>query len=329
MILTCPECASRYQVADDSVPPQGRTVRCAGCGASWRAEAMKAEPPPLELKPEPAPAVEPETVKPASSDLPKTFRAKTEAVRRTRSAAVAGAVWGAMGVAVIALVAGAALFRVDVVRMWPRTAGAYAKVGLTVNPTGLAPENVLAGPGLQNGHAAVVVTGMVRNVETRSHDPAPIRVALLDKGGKTLITQVVNLPPGRLQPGQTRPFSTAFLDPPSAAANVQVEFVLDAPKPAHGEGAAKPDAHGKAGHGAQAHGQAEHAKDEHAEPAHGAPEHAERPHIAEADLARLRGPAQPVLPPAPAPKPATSLPADSPYALPAAAQANTHHPHEG
>ncbi len=319
MILTCPECASRYQVADDSVPPQGRTVRCAGCGASWRAEAMKAEPPPLELMSEPAPEAEPEAVKPAGSALPKTFRAKTEAVRRTRSAAVAGAVWGAMGVAVAGLVVAASLFRVDVVRMWPRTAGAYAKVGLTVNPTGLAPENVLAGPGLQNGHAAVVVTGMIRNVETRSHDPAPIRIALLDKGGKTLITQVVNLPPGRLQPGQTRPFSTAFLDPPSAAANVQVEFVLDVHTPAHDEGHGKADNHGKA----------EHAKAEHAEPAPGAPAHDAEPRIAEADLARLRGPAQPVLPPAPTPKNAQPLPADSPYALPAAAQANTHHPHEG
>ncbi|OYX31922.1 MAG: hypothetical protein B7Y99_09310 [Caulobacterales bacterium 32-69-10] len=288
-------------------------MRCAGCGASWRAEAVRAEPPPLELIPEPAPAPPPEVSKPAGSELPKTFRAKTEAVRRTRHAAVAGAVWGVMGVAVIALMAGAALFRVDVVRLWPRTAGAYAKVGMPVNPTGLAPENVLAGPGLKNGHAAVVVTGMVRNVETRSNDPAPIRVALLDKGGKTLVTQVVNLPPGRLQPGQTRPFSTAFLDPPSAAANVQVEFVLGAPPPAH-----RADPHGK---GAKDHGKG---GDDHGK----ADEHGEA-HVAEADMAHLRGPAEPALPAPPTPKHAAPLPADSPYALPVAAEANTHHPHEG
>jgi predicted Zn finger-like uncharacterized protein len=305
MILTCPECASRYQVADDSIPAQGRTVRCASCGSSWRAEAARPEPAPLQLKPEPVaavpapePEIAPEPVKPAGAAAAKTFRAKTEAVRRTRTAAVAGAVWGSLGAAMVALVVAAALFRVDVVRLWPRTAGAYAKVGLAVNPTGLAPENVLAGPGLKNGHAAVIVSGVVRNVETRSHDPAPLRVALLDKAGKTLTSQVIELPAGRLQPGQTRPFSTAFLDPPSAAANVQVEFVLDAP--AHGKTAG----HGEADH----HGDA---------------------HVATAESTHLRGPAEPTLPPAPAPREAQALPADSPYALPGAAEANTHHPHEG
>lgn len=277
-------------------------MRCAACSASWRAEPLHSEVP-LELKPAPpAAAPEPETPKPAGAALPKTYRAKTQAIRRTRSAAVAGAVWGALGAAVVALVVSAALFRVEVVRLWPRTAGAYAKVGLTVNPTGLAPENIIAGPGLKNGHAAVIVSGVVRNIETRSNDPAPVRVALLDKGGKILVSQVLTLPPGRLQPGQTRPFSTAFLDPPSAAANVQVEFVLDAPRPAH----AAP-VHGKA----------------HAEPAHGEAK------VAEAEAPHLRGPAEPTLPPMPAPKHAEPLPADSPYALPAAAEANTHRPHEG
>lgn len=276
-------------------------MRCAACGASWRAEAAHREPAPLELKPEPvAPATGPEPVKPAGTEAAKTFRAKTEAVRRTRSAAMAGVVWGALGAACVALVVAAALFRVDVVRLWPRTAGAYAKVGLPVNPTGLAPENVLAGPGLKNGHAAVIVSGVVRNVETRSHDPAPLRVALLDKAGKTLTSMVIELPPGRLQPGQTRPFSTAFLDPPSAAANVQVEFVLNAAKPAHGKASE-----------------------------HAAAEHHGESHMASAESNHLRGPAEPTPHAAPAAKEAQALPADSPYALPAAAEANTHHPHEG
>jgi predicted Zn finger-like uncharacterized protein len=289
MILTCPECASRYQVADDSVPPQGRTVRCASCGASWRAEPPKGEAP-LELTPDaPAASVEPAAAKPAGAALPKTFRAKTQANRRTREAAVAGAVWGVLGAAVLGLLASATLFRVEVVRLWPRTAGAYAKVGMTVNPTGLAPENILAGPGLKNGHAAVIVSGLVRNVETRSHDPAPLRVALLDKAGKTLTTQVVHTAPGRLQPGQTRPFSLAFLDPPLTAANVQVEFALDLIE-------AKPARPTKVSH---------------------------------TPPPKLRGAAEPTPPPMPAPKQVVPLPADSPYALPVAAEANTHRPHEG
>jgi hypothetical protein len=191
-----------------------------------------------------------------------------------------------LGAVLVAVIAGAALFRVDVVRLWPRTAGAYARVGLPVNPTGLAPENVQAAPGLKDGHAAVIVSGVIRNVETRAHEPTPLRVSLLDKHGKILVAQSTAVAPGPLQPGQTRPFTIAFLDPPTASADVQVEFELNPPK-AHKPAAA---------HGAEA---TQVAADDHAPV--------------------LRGRAEPELPAMPVAKVAEELPADSPYALPTAA----------
>lgn len=35
MILTCPECSTKYVVKDGAIPPGGRQVRCAACKASW------------------------------------------------------------------------------------------------------------------------------------------------------------------------------------------------------------------------------------------------------------------------------------------------------
>lgn len=35
MIISCPECATRYDVDDDRFEPGGRSVRCAACGESW------------------------------------------------------------------------------------------------------------------------------------------------------------------------------------------------------------------------------------------------------------------------------------------------------
>ncbi len=38
MILTCPSCATQYVVKDGAIPANGRQVRCAACGNSWRQE---------------------------------------------------------------------------------------------------------------------------------------------------------------------------------------------------------------------------------------------------------------------------------------------------
>ena len=35
MIVTCPECAARYRLADGAIPPEGRAMRCASCKHRW------------------------------------------------------------------------------------------------------------------------------------------------------------------------------------------------------------------------------------------------------------------------------------------------------
>lgn len=43
MILNCPECSSRYIVADAAIGPDGRTVRCANCSHEWFQEGVEGE----------------------------------------------------------------------------------------------------------------------------------------------------------------------------------------------------------------------------------------------------------------------------------------------
>ncbi len=284
MILTCPECATRYFLADDAFGETSRSVRCAACGSSWRASRSDArmdlsfdEPAVPSAPPARETAVAAAAEAPAATGaepLPKAFRAKVQARKETRKAAAAGVVWGGLGAAVLALLLAAFLFRVDVVRLVPRTAGAYARIGLPVNPVGLSPENVLAAPGLKDGHVAVTVTGTLRNVETRARKATALKISLLDKAGKTLASTVVEPGTEHIEPGKTAPFGASFLDPPTAAAGVRVEFVFEKTVAAkHPIG-------------------------------HGVP-------------IDLRGRAEPALPAPPVAKTAEPLPAESPYALPA------------
>jgi predicted Zn finger-like uncharacterized protein len=239
MILTCPDCATSYFVDDAKIGPQGRAVRCAGCGSRWTATA-DAE---LELTQTPGPALAASAPEPPpleidaplgqlrADHLAKVFRARTESRRSIREAAAAGAVWAMMGACVIALVGAGVVFKVDVVRLWPRAASAYAMAGLPVNATGLEFEGIAAHPSLQDGHAALVVSGKIRNVEDRTIAAPPLRIGLLDKAGKSVGAKVSDPENAAIPPGETRHFVVSLLDPPAAAQHVEISFVLE-PRPA-------------------------------------------------------------------------------------------------
>ena len=250
MILTCPECATRYFVEDSRLAGEGRTVRCASCKSSWHARADE----PLELtnsETEGAVAREGLSFKPdeptgvVAADVPKVFRAKIQARERVKEAATAGAVWAGMVSVFAAILAFAYVFRVDVVKLYPKAAGAYAFANVPVNPTGLEFERVKGEP-TTAGLASIVVTGQVRNVEDGPTTPPPMRVFLLDDG-KRVATQVVRLPAKAIAPGKAVAFTATLPDPHAKADDVAVEFALDLvskpkpktkPKPRTGSGAA-------------------------------------------------------------------------------------------
>ena len=233
MILTCPECATSYY-ADDAAIGGGRTVRCGACGISWRAQSETL----LDLEFEASEASAPAPAEPeedllerppaelSGEQLRKAFRAKAQNVRRTRDAAVQGAVWAGIGAVFVLILAGAAVFRVDVVRLWPRSASAYAAVGLPVNAVGLTIEDYHALPSLQDGHPALLVSGVLRNVRPRAIKAPPLSIVLRDRDNQPLLTRVVSPGDPDVPPGQTRSFAVSLIDPPAGAANVEIGFVL-------------------------------------------------------------------------------------------------------
>ncbi|MBQ1543777.1 MAG: zinc-ribbon domain-containing protein [Caulobacteraceae bacterium] len=301
MILTCPECATRYFIDDAKLGSAGRTVRCAHCGARWTAAAEA----PIELAQSPeegALAAEPATteLEPPPQDLPRAFRARAETRKREREAAASGVIWAATAAVLAVVIAAAVLFRVDVVAMWPRSAGAYAAVGLPVNPVGLTFEGLRAQPALRDGHAALVISGAIRNIEGRPIAAPPVRIDVLDKDGRIAAGKIADPKAARIPPGEMRHFSVVLFDPPVSTEGVNVTFVMtNKPGPA----AAPPSAKVRL-------------RDLDAE-AHAAPPGTSPP----------APPPPPAAAAAPPPRPAAQaqpLPADSPYALPQSAETRPH-----
>lgn len=290
MILTCPDCATRYFVPDDKVGPAGRTVKCSSCGTRWTAQAE----PELELFVDPisggiarepgapvAAAAEAPVSDLPGEELPKVFRQKATTERRVREAATAGVVWAGMAVALIALVSVGVVFRGKVVDIWPSSAAAYAGVGLPVNRIGLEiDEDVRAEAALQDGHAALAVSGVIRNIEDHPVTAPPLRIVLVNKTGKVVAVKLASPADPIIPPGESRHFAVVILDPPSTAAELQVGFELSKGAKGHKMPDAKPG------------------------------------HAPETQKLALRGAAEPAAVPPVEAHVATPLPADSPYALP-------------
>jgi len=218
MILTCPECATRYSVPDDRVGAEGRTVRCTSCGLIWRTEreaALELEPAPAEVRPAPA-----------ADELPRAFRERIAAQRQGRKAAWSGLVWGGAAAAVLALGLGLVVGRDGVVQAWPKTASAYTALGLPVNSVGLEIEARFEPLGFHEGRPAAIVTGKLTNVRKRPVTAPPLQFTLLDAQEQVLSTRVHEPLNAEIPAGESRTFAIRLMDPPEPTRDVEVTFAL-------------------------------------------------------------------------------------------------------
>ena len=252
MILTCPSCATSYFTPDEAIGPGGRSVRCKTCQHTWRATLDE----PLELSEAPPVVAKTVTQEPTSfgkrddaatesaateslaetpaPELPKAYRAKVEQQRRLRRAATHGVVWAGIASGFALLFGAAWLFRVEVVEMMPRTAAAYAAVGMEVNPTGLDFEAV-SGRALPNDPGKIVISGALRNVRDNERVAPPVRVALLDENGAEIAHAIIRIDAAPVLPGKVQGFAAVVDDPGGKGRGVKADFVLTEATTAHAE----------------------------------------------------------------------------------------------
>jgi predicted Zn finger-like uncharacterized protein len=244
MIVTCPACAARYQVADQEFAGgPGRNVRCANCGHQWF------ETPSIPSSPgeEAGPASASRTDNPAddlaaapSLSANPERRVSPPAIRRAKGRV---APWLA-AVAVIVIAAVAAIIithRSSAPSPVMSAPNAVASApGATATAPGPAAFSAARGKGEPNLPAAnglvirkiapsrsgggLVIAGEIANLSGTARKVPRLRLALEDAKEQELRAEIVEPPKAQLGPGESVQFQTAIADPPGNATGVVVTF---------------------------------------------------------------------------------------------------------
>lgn len=228
MIVTCPSCETRYRVDPEAIAVRKGRVRCAACGHGWSVadEALTLEEPARpSLRKDPGPAeTAPRPVGGMEAVKPHEVVRKRAETRRQRSRqTVEGAGWAVVAASCLLVLGSAWLFRVDIVDTFPRTASAYAAIGLPVNPHGLEVRGLRAGPS-EDDDGALVIEGRVVNITGRDRATLPLRAIITDERGEVLVEWVVMLDALSLPAHGEEAFRTVLSDPPDGAAELEVIF---------------------------------------------------------------------------------------------------------
>jgi predicted Zn finger-like uncharacterized protein len=256
MLIVCPACASRYEIAEAKIGAGGRKVRCASCQTTWQIEAQDAAAPAADaLESEPASDEAGSIEFPDAPDASATA-AELEAELRRAAAAEAGhasaqaesavlaaagrmrarvagaetrrrvpAIAAMLAAAMAVSVLGLALWRREgVVRAMPQFAGLYEKIGLPVNIRGLA-FSAIESELVQDAQGRfLVVEGDVTNITRAVVKVPPITVMVRSPDGQVLYRWTTEPPRPTLEPAELVHFRARLASPPENGRSIQVRF---------------------------------------------------------------------------------------------------------
>jgi predicted Zn finger-like uncharacterized protein len=242
MILTCPQCETRYQADAAKFPAAGRSVRCAKCGNVWHQLGPEPQPDPeaevVVQEPEPPRRPEPEiashiAVAPriaafapsAELDAGEDNAAEPVAApgRGLGRFAVVGGWIVLIGIVLVIGWAGVT-FRDSVATWLPQTSSFYAAAGLPVNPQGINFADVAYQTQTEDGQLVLAVTGKIVNRSDHELTVPLVRVALFDMDRHELYHWTFVPGVSTLKPGESAKFRTRLSSPPNGTHNLEIRF---------------------------------------------------------------------------------------------------------
>jgi predicted Zn finger-like uncharacterized protein len=245
MILSCPECSTRYRVDAASIGSKGRKVRCSKCGHAWiglpegagaSAEPVRPPPPagPDADEPSPPPLraarADDDLSPPRSSDSRRPApgrRPKEASARRKRGGGwIAAVAWIVVLSALGAAVGGAIAMKDRVIEKWPLSERVYAAVGLGPDPFGYGLElrNVKSSETKNGDERALEIEGEIANVSGKVRDVPMLKGTLFDAKNAELQNWTFPAPETRLLPGEKAVFKTTIRNPKPEATRLTIVF---------------------------------------------------------------------------------------------------------
>ena len=227
MIITCPQCETRYTTDAASFPASGRKVRCSRCAHVWHQAAPEPE---LILSTEaPPPAAASE---PAAPTAARDFAAtrvtvvpRTKAPRRSWAERL-GLIAGWTGLAAVLVLIGwmGLRFRHEIETLWPQTSALYATFGIKVNSSAIEINDVTYRHETENGQPVLEVSARLVNVSSHEATVPAVRVALTDLEQRKLLDVTKNPPLHKLGVGQTVGFSFRLTRLPPGTNHLELHF---------------------------------------------------------------------------------------------------------
>jgi predicted Zn finger-like uncharacterized protein len=254
MILTCPECATRYEIDSAKFPAAGRKVRCKKCSHVWFQPGDGGEPAPVATAPviaaqAPAPVVVPEPApvfaRPSSEsevveDAPpvRAYRGKVAAsegfvVAPKKKPARHGGWpqtlthvlgWVALIGAILIIGWATMQYRKQIATTWPKSASLFAHLGMAVNTRGLDFTDVEHKSQIEDGQPVLVITGRLVNGATHPVTVPHLHVTLSDDAKHAIYGWSFAAAANVAAPGQSVAFRTRLSNPPAAARHVDIHF---------------------------------------------------------------------------------------------------------
>lgn len=248
MILTCPNCSTRYKIKDDAVSENGRTVRCSKCSTTW---FVTAEPDTLSLEDQILPELtelktpgrdhnqlgpperENEINKQMESPAPEvpgahvSIRDKADQKRRHRRMFGVTMIW-VTTIALLALAAALAFFfRQPIVEKFPQTSALYEAFNIKVTATGL----ILDPPKTEyvqvDGISHLVVNGTVQNLTKERKTIPLVKLSILNRHDEEITHWFVQPNPKNVGPKGYVKFAAEFPNPPVDAASLTYDLAVD------------------------------------------------------------------------------------------------------